>query len=313
MLRSALAALTVTLLSQAAFASPVLRAEATVTTPLVTVGDLFTDAGAAAETAVFRAPKPGTSGMVDLGAVSAALARVGITDYQANGLSGVRVTRAASVVDEAMLGQLITDDLTSRGILTQGMTADIVFTRQITPINADMVDQPATVSSLRYAPGAGTFTARFTLAGIDQPLDVSGSIEVMIAVPHIRTTLAAGTVLTADNVEMRPVPLRYVESSGAARLEDVVGMSLARQSREGMMLRPTDVTVPQLIAKNDLVTMYFRKGPLTLTVKGQAVSSATKGGPVQVLNLMSKRIISATAIAPGAVEVSVDPLNVAGL
>jgi flagella basal body P-ring formation protein FlgA len=34
---------------------------------------------------------------------------------------------------------------------------------------------------------------------------------------------------------------------------------------------------------------------------------------VQVLNLMSKRVISATAISAGAVEVSADPLAVAGL
>jgi len=61
------------------------------------------------------------------------------------------------------------------------------------------------------------------------------------------------------------------------------------------------------------VTIYFRQGPMTLTVKGQAITGATIGGPLQVLNLMSKRIISATAIAAGAVEVSADPLALAGL
>jgi flagella basal body P-ring formation protein FlgA len=104
-----------------------------------------------------------------------------------------------------------------------------------------------------------------------------------------------------------------VENTGVARLEDVVGKTLVRQSREGMMLKPADVTVPLLISKNDPVTIYFRKGPMTLTVKGQAVSSAAAGGLVQVLNLMSKRVISATAISAGAVEVSADPLAVAGL
>ncbi|MEO8685479.1 MAG: flagella basal body P-ring formation protein FlgA, partial [Devosia sp.] len=67
------------------------------------------------------------------------------------------------------------------------------------------------------------------------------------------------------------------------------------------------------IARNDLVTIYFRKGPMTLTVKGQAITSASMGGAVQVLNLMSKRVITARALAAGAVEVSNDPLAVAGL
>ena len=67
------------------------------------------------------------------------------------------------------------------------------------------------------------------------------------------------------------------------------------------------------VAKNDLVTIYFRHGPMTLTVKGQAVTGATIGAPLQVLNLMSRRVISATAIAAGAVEVSSEPLALAGL
>ena len=50
-----------------------------------------------------------------------------------------------------------------------------------------------------------------------------------------------------------------------------------------------------------------------LTVKGQAITSASMGGAVQVLNLMSKRVITARALAAGAVEVSNDPLAVAGL
>jgi flagella basal body P-ring formation protein FlgA len=61
------------------------------------------------------------------------------------------------------------------------------------------------------------------------------------------------------------------------------------------------------------VTIYFRNGPMTLTVKGQAITGAAEGGPLQVLNLMSKRVVSATAIAAGAVEVSANPLAVAGL
>jgi flagella basal body P-ring formation protein FlgA len=126
-------------------------------------------------------------------------------------------------------------------------------------------------------------------------------------------TLPAGTVLGADDIELRPVPLRFAEASGPARAEDLIGKALKRSSRDGMVLKGSDVTVPLTVAKNDLVTIYFRKGPMTLTVKGQAITGGTIGAPVQVLNLMSKRVISATAIAAGAVEVSNNPLTLAGL
>jgi flagella basal body P-ring formation protein FlgA len=312
-LHSTMAVFAGLLLTGAAWAAPVLKAEVTVSGGIVTVGDMFEDAGANAEQALFRAPLPGTSGMVSLADIDAALARVGIAAFENGGLDGVRVTRPATVIDDAALTDLITADLAARGIVGAGMTVDTLFSQPVRPLNADAVAQPASIISLRYLPGSGAFTARFAIAGIDQPLDVSGTIELMIAVPHINASLPAGTLLTAANIEMRPVPLKFVESAGVPRLEDVVGKTLLRQSRDGMMLRASDVAVPMLISKNDPVTIYFRKGPMTLTVKGQAITGAASGGPVQVLNLMSKRVISATAISAGAVEVSADPLAVAGL
>ncbi|WP_316355100.1 flagellar basal body P-ring formation chaperone FlgA [Devosia sp.] len=312
-LRSAITTFAALLLSGAAWAAPVLKSDIVVTAPIVTIGDMFDAAGPIAEQPLFRAPNPGTSGMVSVTDIVAALARIGIEEFETGGLDGVRVSRAAAVIDEAVLTDLITADLSARGIISKGMTVDTLFSVPVKPLNAEAVAEPASVISLRYLPGSGAFTARFAIAGIEQPLDVSGSIELMIAAPHINASLPAGTLLSADNIEMRPVPLKFVESTGVARLEDVVGKTLVRQSREGMMLKATDVSVPLLISKNDAVTIYFRNGPMTLTVKGQAVTGAAAGGLVQVINLMSKRVISATAISAGAVEVSADPLALAGL
>jgi flagella basal body P-ring formation protein FlgA len=313
MTRTLLAALATTLLAGAAFAAPILKTDIVISAAVVTVGDLFDDAGAAAEQPLFRSPKPGTSGLVPLADITAAAARIGLTGFDSNGVTASRVTRAASVVDEASLTALITDDLRQRGIMTDGMTADTLFNTRITPFNAEPVAAPASIISLRYLPGTGTFTARFAIAGEAQPLDVAGTIALMIEVPHLRASLPAGAVLGADNIEMRPVALRFADTAGIAHLDQLIGMALTRQSREGMMLKPSDVTTPQLIAKNQLVTIYFRKGPMTLSVKGQAITSAATGGSVQVLNLISKRVINATAIAAGAVEVSAAPLALAGL
>ena len=312
-IRSAIATLATLLLGATALAAPVLKDNIVVTAGIVTVGDMFDQAGAAAEDALFLAPKPGTTGNVGLPDIQAAAARVGIQAFEARVLDRVRVSRATTVVDQAYLTTLITADLRARGIVTDGMSANTLFATPFTALNAEAVDTPATLVSLQYLPGNGQFTARFTVAGVDRSLDLSGSIELMIDAPHLAANLPAGTVLGPDNIVMRPVPLRFVESTGVPRLEDLVGKALDRQSREGMLLKPADVSTPLTIAKNDPVTIYFRSGPMTLTVKGQAVTGATLGAPLQVLNLMSRRVISATAIASGAVEVSAAPLALARL
>ena len=80
-----------------------------------------------------------------------------------------------------------------------------------------------------------------------------------------------------------------------------------------MLLRASDISPPLTVAKNDVVTIIYRRGPMTLTVKGQAITSASRGSSLQVLNLVSKRVISATAVAPGTVEVTMSPVSLAGL
>jgi len=311
--RTAIAAFATLLFSASALAAPTLRGDITVTAAVITVGDIFDEAGTAAEDAIFRAPRPGTTGTVDLADIRAAAARIGIESFDNRGLDRIRVSRAATVIDQTALTSLIAADLKSRGILADGMTANTIFAEAVPLLNAEAVEVPASITSLRYLPANGSFQARFAIAGVDQPLDLSGSIELMIEAPHLSGSYPAGAILTTKDIVMRPVPLRFVESTGVSSIDDIVGKALTRQSHEGMMLKPNDVAMPLTVAKNDLVTIYFRSGPMTLTVKGQAITSATIGAPVQVLNLMSRRVISATAIAAGAVEVSAAPLALAGL
>ncbi len=301
------------LLAQPVLAQPQLRSDVTVTAAIVTVGDMFDNAGLEAEIPLFRAPAPGTAGTVDLAAVEAAATRAGFSGYATGGLAGVRVARAAATVDEATLVRLIADDLRSRGILGTAMVADTRFDHAIDPVLAEAVDQPARLATLRYLPATGSFAARFFLAGVEQPLDVSGTIDLLINTPHLTRSLPAGSVLGASDIELRLVPVRFAQASGFATVDDLLGKALTRQSREGLMLKASDVAQPKLVARNAEVIIYLRQGPMTLTVKGQALNDAAMGEAVSVLNLGSKRIITGKASGPGAVEVDLRPTQVAGL
>ncbi len=299
-------------LGHAAAAGPVLKSEVVVTGPIVTVGDMFADAGALAEQALFRAPAPGTTGIVDLEAVRRATAIVGLAEFEHQDVVRVRVSRAATVIDELALTTMIVNDLVARGIVEGGVTAETRFDTPGLTFNAEAVETPAALTTLRYLPGTGAFTARFVIAGHDQPIDVTGMIELMIETPHLVTAMRAGEILGPQDIEMRTVPLKQAETFGIATPADLIGKALMRQSRAGLMLRASDVTEPELIQRNEAVTVYYRSGALTLTVKGQSLGGAVLGQPVSVLNLMTRRVLTAVAIADGAVEIVV-PRHVAGL
>ena len=298
---------------QTALAAPVLKPQVDIAAAVVTVGDMFTDAGTLAEQSLFLAPAPGTTGLVSIADVRLAAAKAGIVDFDDQGATAVRVSRLATIVDDKLLTKLISDDLAARGILTEGMTANALFDTSLDGLSAAAIADPVQLANLRYTPESGTFTARFILAGQDLPLDVTGRLDLMIEAPQLVATLGAGTILTPNDLEMRPIPLKFAENSSIATLDQLVGKQLQRQSRAGMVLRVADVADPQLISRNDQVTVYLHSGPLTLTIKGSALNSASLGQPVAVMNSASKRIVHGVARADGAVEITTAPLSVAGL
>lgn len=299
--------------TSAAFAEPALRLEVTVRSEIVTVGDMFDNAGLLAEEGLFRAPAPGTTGTVTIDDVRRAASLVGLNEFEAEGIERVRVARPAAIVDAEFLTHLITVDLSERGILAPDMVAETRFDDPNLVINAEAVVDPARLINLRYRPQSGEFSARFLVAGRDEPVDVGGTIELMVEAPHLVDTKPAGTVLTQSDIEMRLVSLATAETSGTARLEDLIGKALARQSRAGMMLKVNDVKPPELVSRNDIVTVFLKTGPMTLTIKGQALSAAAEGDTIPVLNLMSKKILYGRATGAGTIEITTEPLNVAGL
>ncbi len=310
-----LPALFLALSTSVAFAAPVLKATVSVNHPVVTIGDMFDDAGMLAETALFRAPAPGTTGLVSLEAVRAAAARAGLDDYVTDGVMAVTVERRAAIVDTTQLINLIEGDLNFRGLLPVGATVEARFDGGALSFNAEDVSVPVSLTALRWQPGSRAFAARFSIAGIDLPVDVSGSIDLMVEVPHLATTVKAGAVLTPADIEMKKVPFDYADQSGVGTAEDLIGKELKRNGRAGLMLKTADVMERLTVRRNTQVTVLLKTGPMTLTVLGQSLADASAGQPVQVMNSVTKKILDGVAMADGTVVIATaaQKLQIAGL
>src|SRR3569833_1166693 len=201
-------ALAIALLSAtAAFAQPSLKGDITVNTDIVTVGDMFDNPGELSETAIFRAHSPGTTGIVPLADIESAAHAIGLTDFENVGYTRVRVRRLTSVVDAPALASLSIAELSRRGVLASGVTAETHFDTAAISLNASQVETPATLRDLRYTAQTGQFSARFMIAGIDQPVDLSGNIQLMTKAPRLIDTYAAGTILTPADFELTDVPV----------------------------------------------------------------------------------------------------------
>lgn len=297
----------------AALAMPSLRPNVTVASALVTVGDIFEEAGLAAEEPIFRAPAPGTTGVLTLAQVQAAAQSAGITEFDPMGLTSVSVSRAGAAIDLPLITRLIEADLRQRGIRNDNMNVEIALDAPLPAIVSANLENPASLVILRYMPGSSTFSARFQVAGRDAPLDVTGQIQIMIEAPHLARTLPAGTILGPNDVEMRMIPLGYAESSGVIDIDDIVGKQLQRQTREGVLIRPADIAAPELVSRNQLVTVIYRMGALTLTTRGRALNAASLSQPVTVLNPMTNKVLHGVASGTGTVTLSTGDAQLAGL
>jgi flagella basal body P-ring formation protein FlgA len=290
-------------LTGAAVAAPSLRSDITVTGDVVTIGDMFDNAGELADAAIFRAPAPGTTGVVPLAVVTNAAQLAGLNDFDAAGLTSVRVVRASTTIDATALDALITAKLTQQGALTPGVTADVQFDQPDVTFAAAAVANPATLSVLRYSQGAPAFAARFVIAGIDEPIDLTGTITLMTAVPRLLNNLTAGTILDPSDFDSITVPLSMAQGGGFADLDQLVGKQLLRQSHSGVVLKPEDVGEPTVVLRSAMVTALLKVGPMTLTVKVQAMANASAGQPVEVMNTLTKKILHGTAQSDGTVTI----------
>jgi flagella basal body P-ring formation protein FlgA len=286
-----------------AFAQPSLKGDITVNTDIVTVGDMFNDPGALSETAIFRAPAPGTTGIVPIADVASAAKAIGLTDFDNVGYTRIRVMRLTTIVDAPALGTLISTELTNRGVLSNGITANTHFDLPAISFNATQTANPAQLTDLRYAADTGAFTARFMIAGIDQPVDLTGVVELMTTAPRLVATRAPGTILAASDFEMAPVPVKTANAGGYADLDQLIGKQLIHQSRAGLMLKVSDVAEPTVVTRNGLVTVVLRVGAMSLSVKGQALTNAAAGDPVDVLNTVTKKILHGIANTDGTVSI----------
>jgi flagellar basal body P-ring formation protein FlgA len=264
--------------SPAAMAMPLLRGEVTVS-------------------------QPGTTGVLSLQDIQQAAQAAGITEFEASGLATIRVARAGVVVDMPIISDLIASDLKTRGILNEAMSMQLALDTPLPMLTASDIGVPAQLVLLRYMPGSSTFSARLQISGLAAPVDISGQIQLMIEAPHLSRTLPAGSILRAEDVEMRMVPLNYAETAGLVSLGDIVGKQLQRQTREGVLIRPSDIAAPELISRNDNVTVIYHQGSLTLTTRGKALNAASMNQPVSVLNELTNKVLQGVATRSGTVTI----------
>ncbi len=105
-------------------------------------------------------------------------------------------------------------------------------------------------------------------------------------------------VLKSSDVITERRPKAEVGGDAATRTK-AVGMQMRKQLRAGQAIKVADLGKPDLVQRDDNVTLIYEATGLYLTVRGKAMDNGTDGDVVNVLNLQSKRTVSGVVIGRG--------------
>jgi flagella basal body P-ring formation protein FlgA len=112
-----------------------------------------------------------------------------------------------------------------------------------------------------------------------------------------------GETVRESDILVERMPRNEITADTIARPAAVIGQAARRALRAGQTIRPVDLMKPDLVGRNDTVTIRFEVPGIVLTVRGKALAAGAEGDLVPVLNPQSKRVVQATVDGPGRVVV----------
>jgi len=160
--------------------------------------------------------------------------------------------------------------------------------------------------SLSYTPGRDVFTAVVAAPSADNPvktLSLSGLIEKVQNVPVLRSSLKAGDIIGAGDIEWIPVTARSTVYDTITDIDHLIGKTPIRSVEAGVPVRGRDLESPQLVSRGDEILIRFNSGSLQLTARGKAMQPGTEGDIIRVVNLGSNQSIRAEIIGDKVVQV----------
>jgi flagella basal body P-ring formation protein FlgA len=289
-------------------APPVLRAKVSVSSDVVRIGDVVDNAGAFAQIAIYRAPDLGTTGSLPVAQVVNVLRAQGVIGVDTKDIKQVAVMRLARTVERNEIERVVAQALEHRSGLGDAANINITFDRDVADVRLDASNTGALqATSARYEPRNGRFDVTLQIAndnGNPTQLRFTGGAIETVEVAVLTRNVERTDILKSADVVVERRPRAEVGSDAAAR-EQAVGMQMRRPIHAGQPLRAADLVKPDLVQRDQAVTIIFQTAGLYLTTRGKALDNGTEGDVVSVLNIQSKRTVTGTVTGRGQVTIQV--------
>lgn len=292
-----------------AAATPILRASVTVNSDIVRIGDVIDNAGSAGQIAIFRAPDLGTTGTVPTSRIISALGAHQVIGVDTRNIREVSVTRSSRTVSSKDIEQQVAQALEHRNGLGDAANLTITFDRDLRELQLDASNTGEMRTSIvRFDPRNGRFDVTFEIPNdvtySPTKLRFTGTAIETVEATILTRSLDRNDIIKASDVITERRPKAEVGTDQTTR-ERAIGMQVRKQMRVGQAIKAIDIGKPDLVTRDQSVTLIYEAPGIYLTGRGKAVESGTQGDVVNVTNLQSKRTVQGTVVGPGQVAVMI--------
>jgi flagella basal body P-ring formation protein FlgA len=245
---------------------------------------------------------------VQLGRIIDALRPYDLTGLDTGGLNEVVVTRLSRAMTAKDITDRITRALSGQYGLGDAQNLAVILDRDIRILHVEpTVGGDLVVSRMHVDPRTGRFDIAFELPGSTLSrragLRFTGTVTETVEAAMLTRSLRIGEVVKASDVTMGRRPKAELRGDGMGP-DQVIGMAAKTALRNGQALRTDDLIKPQIVQRNEAVTIYYEVPGIMLTVRGKAIEGGAMGDVVGVLNIQSNRTVQATVIGPGRVTIA---------
>jgi len=275
----------------------------TLSSPVIRVADLFSNAGPEAATVLGAAPAPG--GRIVVGTDQlAAIATAYQVPWQPDGSNPeVVLARPGTAMQAALISNALAEAVANSGGPSNAAITLPDFAPPMIPPGAS----PAiTVTRMDFDPGTGNFSASLVVdaAGMaPQNLDLSGLAQPSVQVVVASHDLAPGEVLNAADVTLARLPANQAASAVVAAA-DVDGMQVMSGVQQGAPLMQNDLSAPIVVRKGAFVVLNLAAPGMVLTAQGVALGAGGTGSVIPVLNPASHAVVQAVITGPGSASIA---------
>jgi flagella basal body P-ring formation protein FlgA len=292
-------------------AAPTLRANVVVTADIVRIGDIIDNAGSAGRIAIYRAPDPGTTGTLQVSQVVNTLRSHQVIGVNTRDLREISVTRQARSFEAGDIEQAVARALERRNGLGDAANISLTFDRAPGDVRLDAANSGAlNPVAVRYEPRNTRFDVTFEISNENgapaTKLRYTGTAVETVEAAVLARSLERNEVLKSSDVTVERRPKLELGPDVLTR-ERALGMQARRQLRAGQALKGADVAKPDLVQRDQGVTLIYDTVGVHLTVLGKALESGTEGDVVNVMNLQSKRTIAGVVVGRARVAIVVAP------